>query len=114
MGNGLYELTRYRSNDSEVVTILYGYGSSENIPVKYRGYSPRLRMPIAIGDYITNQAAQELFGKVVGVFDPDIKPEFKGIVSGVGSLTNGLQEISVSNMDFDLKEKNLMGKQLNI
>ncbi|MCT3800643.1 phage tail protein [Elizabethkingia anophelis] len=110
MGNGLYDLTRARSNDSEVVTILYGYGSSENIPVKYRGYSPRLRMPIAIGDYITNQAAQELFGKVVGVFDPDIKPEFKGIVSGVGSLTNGLQEISVSNMDFDLKEKESDGK----
>ncbi|MDE5530429.1 hypothetical protein KRE43_12870 [Elizabethkingia meningoseptica] len=110
MGNGLYDLTRARSNDSEVVTILYGYGSSENIPVKYRGYSPRLRMPIAIGDYITNQVAQELFGKVVGVFDPDIKPEFKGIVSGVGSLTNGLQEISVSNMDFDLKEKESDGK----
>ncbi|MCT4256725.1 hypothetical protein HZP34_18480, partial [Elizabethkingia anophelis] len=110
MGNGLYDLTRARANDSEVVTILYGYGSSENIPVKYRGYSPRLRMPIAIGDYITNQAAQELFGKVVGVFDPDIKPEFKGIVSGVGSLTNGLQEISVSNMDFDLKEKESDGK----
>ncbi|MDV3603786.1 hypothetical protein CMU86_11525 [Elizabethkingia anophelis] len=110
MGNGLYDLTRTRANDSEVVTILYGYGSSENIPVKYRGYSPRLRMPIAIGDYITNQAAQELFGKVVGVFDPDIKPEFKGVVSGVGSLANGLQEISVSNMDFDLKEKESDGK----
>ncbi|WP_407497498.1 hypothetical protein [Elizabethkingia meningoseptica] len=110
MGNGLYDLTRTRANDSEVVTILYGYGSSENIPLKYRGYSPRLRMPVAIGDYITSQAAQELFGKVVGVYDPDIKPEFKGVISGVGSLVNGLQEISVSNMDFDLKEKESDGK----
>ncbi|MDV3877854.1 hypothetical protein CMU01_17670 [Elizabethkingia anophelis] len=110
MGNGLYDLTRTRANDSEVVTILYGYGSSENIPLKYRGYSPRLRMPVAIGDYITSQAAQELFGKVVGVYDPDIKPEFKGVISGIGSLVNGLQEISVSNMDFDLKEKESDGK----
>ena len=54
----------------------------KNIHMKYRGYSPRLRMPIAIGDYITNQAAQELFGKSCRSFDPDIKPEFKGIVSG--------------------------------
>ncbi|WP_395765183.1 hypothetical protein [Elizabethkingia anophelis] len=105
MGNGLYDLTRARSNDSEVVTILYGYGSSQNIPVDYRGYSPRLRMPVAVGDYISNQAAIDLFGYVEDVFTPDIKPTFKGKVSGVGSLANGVQEVSVSNMDFDLKEK---------
>lgn len=105
MGNGLYDLSRARANDSEVVTVLYAYGSSQNIPVDYRGYSPRLRMPVAVGDYISNQAAIDLFGYVEDVFTPDIKPTFKGKVSGIGSLTNGVQEISVSNMDFDLKEK---------
>uniref|UniRef100_UPI00389238FD phage tail protein n=1 Tax=Elizabethkingia anophelis TaxID=1117645 RepID=UPI00389238FD len=105
MGNGLYDLSRARANDSEVVTVLYAYGSSQNIPVDYRGYSPRLRMPVAVGDYISNQAAIDLFGYVEDVFTPDIKPTFKGKVSGVGSLANGAQEISVSNMDFDLKEK---------
>lgn len=109
MGNGLYDLSRARANDSEVVTILYAYGSSQNIPVDYRGYSPRLRMPVAVGDYISNQAAIDLFGYVEDVFTPEIKPTFKGKVSGVGSLANGIQEISVSNMDFDLKEKKADG-----
>ncbi|OPC36140.1 phage tail protein [Elizabethkingia miricola] len=110
MGNGLYDLSRARANDSEVVTVLYSYGSSQNIPVDYRGYSPRLRMPVAVGDYISNQAAIDLFGYVEDVFTPDIKPTFKGIVSGIGSLANGVQEISVSNMDFDLKEKKPNGE----
>ncbi|MCT4156049.1 phage tail protein [Elizabethkingia anophelis] len=109
MGNGLYDLSRARANDSEVVTVLYAYGSSQNIPVDYRGYSPRLRMPVAVGDYISNQAAIDLFGYVEDVFTPDIKPTFKGKVSGIGSLTNGVQEVSVSNMDFDLKEKKADG-----
>lgn len=109
MGNGLYDLSRARANDSEVVTVLYAYGSSQNIPVDYRGYSPRLRMPLAVGDYISNQAAIDLFGYVEDVFTPDIKPTFKGKVSGIGSLANGVQEISVSSMDFDLKEKKADG-----
>ncbi|MCT4054930.1 phage tail protein [Elizabethkingia anophelis] len=109
MGNGLYDLSRARANDSEVVTVLYAYGSSQNIPVDYRGYSPRLRMPVAVGDYISNQAAIDLFGYVEDVFTPDIKPTFKGKVSGIGSLANGVQEILVSNMDFDLKEKKADG-----
>ncbi|MDV3751217.1 hypothetical protein CMU19_07440 [Elizabethkingia anophelis] len=110
MGNGLYDLSRARANDSEVVTVLYAYGSSQNIPVDYRGYSTRLRMPVAVGDYISNQAAIDLFGYVEDVFTPEIKPTFKGKVSGIGSLTNGVQEISVSNMDFDLKEKKPNGE----
>ncbi|OPC76148.1 hypothetical protein BAZ12_19255 [Elizabethkingia miricola] len=109
MGNGLYDLSRTRANDSEVVTVLYAYGSSQNIPVDYRGYSPRLRMPVSVGDYIANQAAIDLFGYVEDVFTPEIKPTFKGVVSNVGSLANQLQSLIVSNMDFDLKEKKADG-----
>lgn len=106
-GNGLYDLNRSRVNDSEVVTILYGYGSSQNIPANYREYSQRLRMPVAVGDYITSQAAIDLFGRVEDVITlDDIKPTFKGVISSVGSLEKGIQSFSVSNMDFDLKEKN--------
>ncbi|WP_454060169.1 phage tail protein [Elizabethkingia ursingii] len=106
-GNGLYDLNRSRVNDSEVVSILYGYGSSQNIPANYREYSQRLRMPVAVGDYITSQAAIDLFGRVEDVITmDDIKPTFKGIISSVGSLEKGVQTFSVSNMDFDLKEKN--------
>ncbi|MCL1671695.1 phage tail protein [Elizabethkingia ursingii] len=106
-GNGLYDLNRSRVNDSEVVSILYGYGSSQNIPANYREYSQRLRMPVAVGDYITSQAAIDLFGRVEDVITmDDIKPTFKGAISSVGSLEKGVQSFSVSNMDFDLKEKN--------
>ncbi|MCT4321781.1 phage tail protein [Elizabethkingia anophelis] len=106
-GNGLYDLNRSRVNDSEVVTILYGYGSSQNIPANYREYSQRLRMPEAVGDYITSQAAIDLFGRVEDVITmDDIKPTFKGVISSVGGLEKGVQTFSVSNMDFDLKDKN--------
>jgi len=58
-GNGFYDLQRSRVNDSEVVTILYGFGSAQNLPANYRNYSQRLRMPVA--DYIASQDAIDLF-----------------------------------------------------
>ncbi|AQY21329.1 phage tail spike protein [Riemerella anatipestifer] len=104
-GNGLYSLSRENANDN-VVTRLYVFGSTNNIKSGYRDYSQRLRLPISHGkDYIQDDAKVKLFGLKEGVkiFD-DIKPTFKGIVSGVTNLENGSQEIEVSNMDFDLNE----------
>ncbi|MDY3524958.1 hypothetical protein PG310_04560 [Riemerella anatipestifer] len=109
-GNGLYSLSRENVNDS-VVTRLYVFGSTNNIKSGYRDYSQRLRLPISHGkDYIQDDAKVKLFGLKEGVkiFD-DIKPTFKGIVSGVINLENGSQEIVVSNMDFDLNETDSNG-----
>ncbi|AIH02974.1 hypothetical protein M949_1807 [Riemerella anatipestifer CH3] len=109
-GNGLYSLSRENANDN-VVTRLYVFGSTNNIKSGYRDYSQRLRLPISHGkDYIQDDAKVKLFGLKEGVknFD-DIKPTFKGIVSGVTNLENGSQEIEVSNMDFDLNETDSNG-----
>ncbi|WP_244314664.1 phage tail protein [Riemerella anatipestifer] len=109
-GNGLYSLSRENVNDN-VVTRLYVFGSTNNIKSGYRDYSQRLRLPISHGkDYIQDDAKVKLFGLKEGVkiFD-DIKPTFKGIVSGVTNLENGSQEIEVSNMDFDLNETDSNG-----
>ncbi|QYR03383.1 phage tail protein [Riemerella anatipestifer] len=109
-GNGLYSLSRENANDN-VVTRLYVFGSTNNIKSGYRDYSQRLRLPISHGkDYIQDDNKVSLFGLKEGVknFD-DIKPTFKGIVSGVTNLENGSQEIEVSNMDFDLNETDSNG-----
>ncbi|UFZ22806.1 phage tail spike protein [Riemerella anatipestifer] len=109
-GNGLYSLSRVNVNDN-VITRLYVFGSTNNIKSGYRDYSQRLRLPISHGkEYIQDDAKVKLFGLKEGVknFD-DIKPTFKGIVSGVTNLENGSQEIEVSNMDFDLNETDSNG-----
>ncbi|WP_353851907.1 phage tail spike protein [Riemerella anatipestifer] len=109
-GNGLYSLSRVNVNDN-VITRLYVFGSTNNIKSGYRDYSQRLRLPISHGkEYIQDNAKVKLFGLKEGVknFD-DIKPTFKGIVSGVTNLENGSQEIEVSNMDFDLNETDSNG-----
>ncbi|WP_340299250.1 phage tail protein [Riemerella anatipestifer] len=109
-GNGLYSLSRENVND-DVITRLYVFGSTDNIKSGYRDYSQRLRLPISHGkDYIQDDNKVSLFGLKEGVknFD-DIKPTFKGIVSGVTNLENGSQEIEVSNMDFDLNETDSNG-----
>lgn len=108
-GNGLYSLSRENINN-DVVTRLYAFGSTENIPSDYRNYSDRLRMPDE--DYIQDNAKVALFGLKEGVknFD-DIKPTFKGIISEVKPFNTQTktQDIVVSNMDFDLNERDSNG-----
>lgn len=107
MGNGLYTLSR-DNEANDVITRLYAYGSTENIPNNYRDYSERLRMPQSVGDYIQDEDKVRLFGlkEAVKNFD-EIKPTFKGIVSRVGAFDTitKTQEIEVQNMDFDLNER---------
>lgn len=104
-GNGLYSLQRTNENN-DVVTKLYVFGSSENIPHDYRGYSDRLRMPISQGDFIMDKNKVQIFGLKEGVKTLDIKPTFKGIISKVGVFDKKTktQELQVNNMDFDLNE----------
>ena len=107
--NGLYSLTRDRVSDGQVTTRLYPYGSSENIPTNYRNFSPRLKLPTSYGkDYIQDDAKVALYGLNEEIINyDDIKPTFKGVLSGVGSVINlnNTFDIVVGNMDFDLNEK---------
>lgn len=108
-GGGLYTLTRQNEVD-DVITRLYAYGSSENIPSDYRDWSDKLRMPEK--DYIQDDEKVRLYGLKEGIknFD-DIKPTFKGVVSQVLGFDEKTQtqELRVENMDFDLNEKDDKG-----
>lgn len=110
-GGGLYSLTRHNEAD-DVITRLYAYGSTDNIPNDYRDWSDRLRMPENQGDYIQDDEKVRLFGLKEGIknFD-DIKPTFKGVVSQVLAFDEKTQtqELVVENMDFDLNEKDDKG-----
>lgn len=109
--NGLYSLIR-DNEANDVVTRLYIYGATENIPNNYRDYSNRLRMPTAKGDYIQDDAKVRLFGLKEGVrFFDEVKPSFKGVVTKVGAFDPHYktQEITVQNMDFDLNESKADG-----
>ena len=112
-GNGLYSLKRDNVSEGQVITRLYPYGSTENIPTNYRNFSPRLRLPESYGtNYIQDNAKVALFGLVEEIKNYDeIKPTFKGIVSGVGSAVSAQNtfSVSISNMDFDLNEKKADG-----
>lgn len=112
-GNGLYTLKRNRLNDTEVVTCLYAYGSGTNLPIGYRDYSPKLRMPKSKGDFILNQAMVDTFGYVEDIYHKqDIKPTFKGKITRHGNFDESTKslEIVVDNMDFDLNEKDNKGQ----
>lgn len=112
-GNGLYSLKRDNVSEGQVITRLYPYGSTENIPTNYRNFSPRLRLPESYGtNYIQDNAKVALFGLVEEIKNyDDIKPTFKGIVSGVGTAVTAQNtfSVSISNMDFDLNEKKADG-----
>ena len=112
MGNGLYGLSRDNVSEGQVITRLYPYGSTENIPTKYRNFSPRLKLPESYGNYIQDNAKVALYGLVEEIKNyDDIKPTFKGIVTTVGALdtTKGTMTFTCANMDFDLHEKALDG-----
>ena len=112
-GNGLYSLKRDNVSEGQVITRLYPYGSTENIPTNYRNFSPRLRLPESYGtNYIQDNAKVALFGLVEEIKNyDDIKPTFKGIVSGVGTAVSAQNtfDVVISNMDFDLNEKKADG-----
>jgi len=78
-GLGLYDLRREKVDDQPIVTRLYGFGSSENIPSDYRDGVGRLTFEERYVDLNT-----ELYGirEGVAIFE-DIKPSFTGTLTGV-------------------------------
>lgn len=106
-GNGLYSLIRENVSEGQIITRLFPFGSTENIPTNYRNFSPRLKLPSSYGsDYIEDAEKIQIFGLVEEIVNyDDIKPTFKGIVSSSTVVNNGIFSLVVNNMDFDLNEK---------
>ena len=110
-GKGLYNIARQNVSSSNIVTRLFAYGGTKNLPKDYRNYATRLRLPDIDG---TNTSAVEdpkgvqAFGVVEGVkiFD-EIFPHFTGIVSAKGADVNSF---ACNGMNFDLNEMGPDGK----
>lgn len=98
---GLYNINRNNNNNKNVVTRLYAYGSTDNIPSTYR--NRRLCLPNCEKNqsYIEDEDDQAIFGHRENVknFD-DIKPERVGSVTSIDS--NVLK--FVDTQMFDLNE----------
>lgn len=104
----LYKLTRTASDEDNVITRLYAYGGSTNVPSKYR-YS-RICLPDkeknesyledadAITAYGTREDTQEF---------EDIYPKRYGTVTAVDS--SDVLSFTDSSMDFDLNETDSYG-----
>lgn len=102
---GLYSLERTRVSNKNIVTRLFAFGGTNNIPSNYRGGATRLKMPLyAINSegqpFITDLNAVSEFGAVEGsvIFD-DIFPSRQGVVSSI--TTNRLEFVDMA-MPFDL------------
>src|SRR5690606_16530741 len=96
-GYGLYQLKRETVKGDDIITRLWAFGASKNLPSDYRNYSPRLRL--ADPGYIEAADAVAAFGVIEGVrvFD-DIYPKRTGVVTSVV----GVNSFVDSTMDFDL------------
>jgi hypothetical protein len=100
-GNGLYNIKRTTSTDKPIVTRLYAYGSSDNIPGDYRSYSKRLKIP-APNLYIESNVAKYGIRELVMFFD-DIKPEYKGAITSVVDNFNFID----TAIDFNVETQQL-------
>lgn len=103
---GLYQLERQNIDNKNIITRLFAYGSTKNIPADYRGGCLNLKMPLSAihSDplpYIEDSQAVAKYGIVEAsvVFD-DIYPQRTGTVSGVDPA-NLLKFIDIG-MPFDL------------
>ncbi|MDI9863953.1 hypothetical protein QM480_06440 [Flectobacillus sp. DC10W] len=97
---GLYNLSRKAVDNSNVVTRLYVFGSTKNIPSSYRNYSDRLRLPSG-ADYIEDPEIVYRFGIIEDELSLDeIFPTRTASLTAVSSTS--LFEFSDSTMDFDL------------
>jgi len=105
---GLYALERTKANDKNIVTRLFAYGASKNLPLNYRAGSLRLKLPfVSIPSegqpYIEDQQAIDKYGVIeASIIFEDIFPNRTGTVTAI-NVNNRLQ-FTDSDMDFNLTE----------
>lgn len=102
---GLYDIARTNQSNASLVTRLYAFGGSQNLPADYRDYAGRLLMP---SGKISLEKNVDNFGVIEAtqVFE-NIFPHRTGTVTGVDA-TNVFQ-FSDSSMDFDVNAYLLPG-----
>lgn len=108
---GFVSLTRTRVESETVETVVYGYGSTLNLPLRSEYDSPlltenRLFFEGTDGESkLTNNVNNYGIIESVQVFD-EIKPEFNGSITAIGANINTFID---SSIDFDLNDYLLEG-----
>ncbi|GAB3883498.1 putative Ig domain-containing protein [Spirosoma agri] len=103
-GKGLYNLSRESVNNAALISRLYAYGGSKNIPSSYRNFATRLRLDNTLS-FLENASAKAAFGLIEGTkIWEDIYPHRTGTISTVGAITaNGKTfTLTDTSLEFDL------------
>ena len=102
---GLYDIERQNFSDSNVITRLYAFGSSQNLPPDYRNYAQRLRMT---GGIFFLEKNTDKYGIVEStqVFE-EIYPHRTGKVTAVNA--GNVFTFKDSSLDFNVNNQLLPG-----
>ena len=113
---GFIELTRLRVENENIETVVYGYGSTENLPPRTADEGQTYDSPLLTENRLAFKGVDseskvennvETYGKIESVQEfEDIKPEFTGQVTSLGSTERIFHDTSI---DFDINEQLLAG-----
>lgn len=113
--NGFTELVKVKNDSTDLVTVLYGYGNTENLPPRTASegltYDSNLltenRLSFAGEDGESKLSKNtDIYGIIEGVQEFDIQPEFTGVVSGTSDTVRSFYDTSIP---FDINEYLLSG-----
>jgi hypothetical protein len=101
---GLYDVTRVNIDQTSIVTRLYAYGATKNLPSDYRNYSGRLKLPLL--NYLERNV--DKYGVIESVqFFEDIYPHRTGTVTSVNAVDP--YKFIDADIDFDVNAQLLPG-----
>lgn len=119
--NGLYRLERQQVSDQNIVTRVYGFGSTVNIPYDYRDRAKRLVFETGTPAvrYLENNVAT--YGVIEGQYtNNDIYPNRTGTITAVNMAFNGndydnfSSYIEDTSIDFDINDYLIEGMEAMI
>ncbi|MCF0190184.1 MAG: hypothetical protein HUJ96_02860 [Marinilabiliaceae bacterium] len=106
-GNGLYSLDRSNQDGKDIVTRLFVYGSSDNLPAGYRHSKLCLPGKSQLTSFVQRDELFSAYGLREGMeVLTDIKPQRYGTITSVSSVNVFID----TSMDFDLNEKDDKGQ----
>lgn len=113
---GLYKLDRQQVSDQNILTKVFGFGGTRNIPYTYRSGAKRLVFESGGNRYLTKNDG--LYGIIEGQFtDDNIFPQRTGLLSAVSYAASAAWNANTdyltdSAIDFDLNNYKIEGKGL--
>lgn len=116
---GLYKLTRQQVSDQNILTKVFGFGGTKNIPYSYRSAAKRLVFETGGLRYLTKN--DDLYGIIEGQFtDDNIFPQRTGILTGANvvflndKFYDKISSVTDSSIDFDLNDYLIEGQTATI